>query len=150
MVVSLRLYNGVVYVPTSYRVEGNRFLFQDIPLEAVPVEHTDSLRRAILVAIERGNPPISFEKYKSELDSKDDPLLKAAGARSWGVFDRQTKGLLSLEEEEDGGYRIQVSRQMEPRGWRDDPGKGVHFPAGTLVDEVIARLIAMIQERSRE
>jgi hypothetical protein len=149
MNISLRLYNGVVYIPTSYRVEGVGFFFTGTPLEAVPVEQAERLQQAILAAIGRGNPPIGFEEYKSQLDRKDHPELKATGVRSWYALDRQTKGSWSLAEKDDL-YQIYVWRPRKDRGWEVDHDKDERFPAGTPVDEVIARLIALVQERARE
>jgi hypothetical protein len=148
MDISLRLYKGIVHIPTSYRVEHDGF-FVNAPLESVPVEQTQGLRQAILTTIERGNPPISRDRARTLLHSKDDPLLKAAGARSWYVLDRQTKGLWSIVGK-DGIYQIRVDEPMQPRGWHEDKTKRVEFPPGTPVDQVIERLVAMIQECARQ
>jgi hypothetical protein len=149
MDVSLRLYKGVVQLPTSYFVARDGFYVTDTPLESVPVEQTEGLRRAILAALARGNPPISRDEARARLNSKNDPLLRATGARSWFALDRETAGLWSLVEQ-DGLYEIQVDQPMETRGWHEDKSKRVHFPPGTPVDDVIDRLIAMIQDRARE
>src|ERR1700730_4979556 len=98
MHVSLRLYKGVVQIPTSYFVELDGFFVTDTPLESVPVEQTERLQQAILTAIGRGNPSISRDQARTLLHSKDDPVLKATGARSWHVLDRQTQGLWSIDE----------------------------------------------------
>jgi hypothetical protein len=149
MDVSLRLYKGVVHIPTSYFVERDGFFVTSRPIESVPVEQTAGLRQAVVAAIERGNPPISRDEARALLHSKDDPLLKAAAARSWYVLDRQTKGVWNIAEE-NGTYQIRVDQPMQPRGWHEDKAKRVEFSAGTSVDDVITRLIAMIQERARE
>ena len=150
MDISLRLYKRVVYIPTSYIVERDGFFFEGTPIESVPVEQTEGLRRAILTAMGRGNPPISRDKVSAAVsDSKKSAMLAAAHARSWYVLDRQTTGLWSLAEEE-GLYKIRVKQPMQPRGWHEDKTKRVEFLPGTPVDEVIDRLIAMIQERTRE
>ena len=146
MHISLRLYKGIVHIPTSYFTG---FFVTDRPLESVSVEQTDSLRNAILAAIARGNPPISRDQAEALLSSKDDPLLQATGARSWYVLDRQTMGLWSLDEK-DGIYQIRVDEPMQPRGWHEDKTKRVEFLPGTPVEEVIDRLIAMIQECARQ
>src|SRR5215471_13823503 len=119
MDISLRLYNGIVYIPTSSRIEGAGFFFTGTPLEAVPVGEAETLQLAILTAIGRGNPPISFDEYKSRLDRKDHPLLKATRVRSWYALDRQTKGLWSLAEKE-GHYQVYVWRPRKDRGWEVD------------------------------
>jgi len=146
MHISLRLYKGVVHIPTSYF---SGYFVTGVPLESVSVEQTERLRRAILAAIARGNPPISRAEARALINSKDDPLLKATGARSWYVLDRQTQGLWSIDEK-DGVYQIRVDEPMQPRGWHEDKTKRVEFPPGTPVEDVIARLIAMIQECTRQ
>lgn len=148
MHVSARLYKGVVQIPTSYFVERDGFFVTDTPLEAVPLGQAGELRQAILSAIERGNPPITRDQARGLIHGKDDPLLKAAGARSWSVLDRQTQGLWSIEEK-GGLYEIRTDEPMQPRGWHEDKTKRVQFPPGTPVDGVIERLIAMIQECAR-
>jgi hypothetical protein len=50
--------------------------------------------------------------------------------------------------EEDRLHVIRVKEPMQPRGWHEDKTKRVQFPPGTPMDEMIGRLIAMIQERA--
>jgi hypothetical protein len=150
MNISLRLYKGIVHIPTSYIVERNGFFFEGTPLDSVPVEQTEKLRQAILAAMGRDNPPISRAEVGAALsDSKNSAMLAATRARSWSVLDRQTQGLWSIVDRS-GFYEIRVKEPMAPRGWHEDKTKRVQFPSGTSVDEVIERLIAMIQERARE
>jgi hypothetical protein len=149
MDVSLRLYKGVVYIATSCRVGKAGFYVADTPLESVPVQRTEELRRAMMTAIARGNPTISRDQARALIHGKDDLLLKAIGARSWDVLDRQTKGLWSIVDK-DGVYQIRVDQPMEPRGWHEDKTKRVEFPPGTSVEDVIGHLIAMIQERAQQ
>lgn len=149
MHVSLRLYNGVVHIPTSRRVEPHGFWVEDAPFESVPVERAQELRRAILMGIERGNPSISADHARALIHSKSPPLLKATGARSWHVLDRDTTGLWSVTDR-NGVYEIRVDEPMEPRGWHEDKSRRVTFPPGTPIEDVIDRLIAMIQERAQQ
>ena len=149
MDISLRLYKGAVYIPTSYVVERDGFFVSNTPLESVPVEQPERMRRAILTTIERGNPPISRDRARVLLHSKGDPLLEAAGVRSWYILDRDTEGLWSIVGK-DGIYQIRVDEPMQPRGWHEDKTKRVEFLPGTPVEEVIDRLIAMIQECARQ
>lgn len=146
MDISLRLYNGVVYIPTSYL---NGFFVEGAPIETEPVEQSRELRQAILTAMARGNPPISRDEANSRVGQKDHPLLQATGARSWYTLDRQTKGLWSLAGKA-GLYQIRVKQPMQPRGWHEDKSKRVEFPPGTPVEDVVDHLIAMIQERAQE
>lgn len=149
MTVSPLLHKGVVHVPTSYIVERDGFYVHDTPLESVPVEQTEALRQAILAAIERGNPPISRDQARAVVHSKDDPLLRATGMRSWYALDRQMKGSWNLVER-DGLYEIRVDQPMKTHGWHEDKSKRIQFPRGTAVEDVIDRLIAMIQECAQQ
>jgi hypothetical protein len=115
----------------------------------VPAEQTERLKQVILTAINRGNPPISLDKFRSLSGSKNSALLKATGAHSWYALDRQTTGLWGIAER-NGLYKIRVKQPMETHGWHEDPEKAVHFPAGTPIEDVITRAVAMIQERARE
>jgi hypothetical protein len=146
MHISLRLYKGVVHIPTSYL---SGFFINDAPIESVPVEQAEELRQAILRAMERGNPLVGHGQASVRLGRKDHPLLRATGARSWYVLDRQTEGLWSIDEK-NGVYEIRVDEPMQPRGWHEDKTKRMEFTSGTPVEDVIDRLIAMIQECARE
>jgi len=150
MDISLRLYKGIVYVPTSHRVEGRGFHVTKAPVTSAPVEQTENLRQAILAALARGNPPISLNETRATLsDSKNSAILRATQAKSWYVLDRQTKGLWGLVEK-DGLYQIRVDQPTEIRGWHEDKSKRIQFPPGTAIEDVIDRLIAMIQACVRE
>ncbi len=146
---SLRLYKGVLYIPTGHRVEGHGFYVEKAPVDAVPVEQTEKLREAIRAALARGNPPMSRDEARAILnDERNSSILRATHARSWFALDGQTTGLWSLIEK-NGLYDIRVDEPMETHGWREDETKRIRFPPGTQVDGVIDRLIAMIQECAR-
>jgi hypothetical protein len=149
MIITPLLYQSTVHIATPYIVERGGPYFEDEPLQSAPVEQTEKLRRAIRAAIDRGNPAISRAEVKALRDGKNPPMLSATGARSWYQLDRQMKGSWSLIEKS-GRYEIRVDQPMEPRGWHEDKAKRVEFPPGTPVDEVIERLIGMIQERARQ
>jgi hypothetical protein len=150
MDISLRLYQGIVYIPTGHRVEGRGFHVTKAPVDSVPVGQTEKLRVAILAALARGNPPISLDQARATLsDSRNSAVLKATHARSWYVLDRQTKGLWGIIEK-NGLYEIRVDRPMETHGWHEDKSKRIQFPPGTPVEAVIDRLIAMIQDCAQQ
>jgi hypothetical protein len=128
MTVSPLLYDGVVYIPTSYIVERDGYFFEGTPIESVPAEQTERLRWAILAAINRGNPPISRAEVIACRGQKNSPMLAATGARSWFVLDRQLKGSWSLVER-DGRYQIRVDQPMRTHGWNEDKKEG-SLPAG--------------------
>jgi hypothetical protein len=149
MRVSPLLHKGVVHIPTSYRVGRGGFYYEHTPLESIPVEQTGRLRQAIMTAIERGNPPISRAEVRALSNGKNSPMLAATGARSWDTLDRQMIGSWSITDR-NGVYEIRVDQPMEPRGWHEEKAKRVEFPPGTSIEDVIERLIAMIQERAQQ
>lgn len=142
------LYKGSVYIPTSYIVERDGFFFDGAPITSVPVDDTEKLREALRTAFSRGNPPISRAEVSARRDAKNSPTLAATGARSWNALDRQMKGSWHLVEK-DGLYQIRVDEPMKPRGWHEDKSRRIEFPPGTPLENVIDRLIAMIQDCAR-
>ena len=71
-------------------------------------------------------------------------MPKNAGVKSWSAFARGTSTWSILEE--GGVYAIESFRKTPPRGWEVDPEKQIEFPPGTILDEVIDRMIAILQE----
>ena len=149
MIVSPLLHKDVVHIPTSYRVASDGFSYEHTPLESVPVEQTERLYQTILAAVGRGNPPMSRDEFGNLSTSKTTPMLMATGARSWHALDREMKGSWSITDR-NGFYEIRVDQPMQPRGWHEDKAQRIEFPPGTPVEDVITRLIAMIQERARQ
>lgn len=148
MHISCDLYKGVVYIPTSYKVRGS-YHYLHTPVSVVPAAQTDNLRNAFLGAMVRGNPPITEDEVIDLQANNKSAILQATGARSWAKYDRERVGVWSLVRD-DGVYAIYVKHPMKPRGWHEDKSKRVVFPEGTAAEDVIARLVELIQERQRE
>lgn len=142
MLYKCYLRKGIVYVPTVGRRGG---AYTDIePVAAIPVTDAAGLRRAFLDVIGRGNvavPPIKG-KWPAPV------VQKHAGAKSWAEFARQT---LPWNIAENGGlYQISGSA-MQPDGyWVQDKNQKIEFLPGTPVDDVIDRMIAILQEEARK
>jgi len=51
-------------------------------------------------------------------------------------------------EEREGKYQI-IGHRREPNNWVQDPEQTVEFPSGTTLDQVIDRMIAILQEAAR-
>jgi hypothetical protein len=141
MLYNCYLRNTIVYVPTVGKRGG---VYNDIePVAVVPVANTESLRRAFLDAIARKNvdlPPIKG-KWPPPV------LLKYAGVKTWPAFARGT--LTWNIDETDGTYQI-VGHRVHPDGyWVRDPDQAVHFLIGTMVSEVVDRMIAILQDAAR-
>jgi hypothetical protein len=136
------LRHSVVYVPTTAK-RGTSVYTAIEPVAVVPVTNTKGLRRAFLDTIARKNiavtPPTG--KWPAPL------LLKYAGVKSWSAFARDAS-TWNIEENEDI-YQI-VGHRLHPKGyWVEDPNKKIEFPPGATVDDVINRMIAILQDAAR-
>jgi len=75
-------------------------------------------------------------------------LLKYAGVKSWSAFER---GMSLWTIEDDGtSFRIAGQKRQLNRMWNDDPEKIVAFPPGSTEDQVIERMIAILQGAVRQ
>jgi hypothetical protein len=53
-------------------------------------------------------------------------------------------------KKQDGTFRIAEQMKQADRMWRDDPDQIVTFPPGTSVDEVIDRMVAILQDAAHK
>jgi hypothetical protein len=137
------LRNSVVYVPTV-AVRGGGPVYTDIePIAVVPVTDVKALHRALLEAIARRNVTVPVPKGKWPAPV----LLKYAGVRTWSAFARNA--LTWSIEENDGSYRI-LGYRKHPKGyWEQDPDQNIQMPAAATVDDVVDRMISILQEAAQ-
>jgi hypothetical protein len=144
MLYKALLKRGMVYLPTT--VNQGKALYMDVePVTVVPVADTEALRRALRNTIPKQNPfvPPSVE------DARKPPvLLKYTGDKSWPAFMRGTS-LWSIYEK-DGKYQIEGYHVHRKGYWERDRDQTIEFPAGTSLDDVIDRMIAILQEAAKE
>jgi hypothetical protein len=137
------LRQGVVYLPTTGIVE--KGFYRDVePVAVIPVSNTDGLRRALGEMIARGNPTVPSLK-PSEYPPPVN--LKYAGVKTWNAFARNAS-LWSIEGK-DATFRIYNYLRDTRGGWDEDQQNVEVFPTGANVDEVIERMIAILQETAR-
>jgi hypothetical protein len=75
-------------------------------------------------------------------------LLKYAGVKSWSAFER---GMLFWDiKENNGAFRIASQRKQPDGMWRDDLEQIITFPPGATADDVIERMIAILQGAVRK
>lgn len=127
-----------MYVPTVGRRGGAYTNIE--PVAVVPVANTDALRRALLDAIGRGNVPIPLLKGRHP----PPVVLKYAGVKSWSAFARNASGW-SIKDKS-GSYEIVGYRTHVEGYWVEDPNQKIEFPAGTTLDAVIDRMIAILRD----
>jgi hypothetical protein len=133
-----------VFVPTFGRVD--KGLYRDIePVAVVDVSDADALRQALSETIARGNPPTSY--YPRGGPYPQPVVVKYAGVKRWSSFARSASPWNIKEK--DGVYQI-VGHQKGPSGWVEDPEQMIKFPVGTTLDQVIDRMIAILQEAARQ
>ena len=142
MLFQLYLRHGIVYVPTTAK-RGTSVYTAIEPVAVVPVTHSDGLRRAFLDTIGRKNIAVLPPKGKWPAPV----LLKYAGVKTWAAFARDAS-VWNLEEN-DGVYRI-VGHRVHAKGyWVEDPAQKIEFPPGATVDDVIDRMVAILQDAAR-
>jgi hypothetical protein len=133
------LRKGKVFVPTFGLV--HKGLYRDVePVAVVDVSDTEGLRQAFRETIARGNPPTAYYRR----DSYPQPVVvKYAGVKNWSAFARGASPWNIKES--DGIFQI-VGSLKGPDGWVEDPEQKVEFPPGAAVDQVIDRMIVILQD----
>ena len=139
------LRDKIVYVPTVARRKSEPIYTNIAPVAIVPVSSTEDVRRALLESIARKNVVIPDRDAKA---LRAPPLLpKYAGVRSLSAFYRGASTWSIIED--DGVYKI-LSYLKHPKGyWQPDLAHEIQFPVGTTVDDVVDRMIAILQEAAR-
>jgi hypothetical protein len=141
MLFSCTLKNGIVYVPTTVKTEAGFYMQQESVI-VLPVANTDGLHRAFQEAMEKGNQIVPTPKW----NAYPPPILpKYAGAKNWSAF---MKGASEWSiTEKDGKYKI-LSYRRDPEGsegWVEDKDHKIEFAPGTTREQVIERIIQIIQ-----
>ena len=144
MQLTCYLRGKVVYLPTLGKI-GTGFYRYIEPVETAPVSEDADLRQALLETIRRGNPTVPNVRRS---DHQEPVLPKYAGLKSWSAFARgATPWSVS---DETGLYQIIGQRKRPDRGWEDDPDQTITLPAGSTVDDLCDRLIAILQAKAAQ
>ena len=144
MVYSIYLKNGIVYLPAMVNQGTARYMEVE-PVAVVPVADIIALRRALQATISKPN---DFVAPSIEDARKPAVVLKYSGDKSWRAFMRGTSPWEISEKE--GKFRISGHRIHRKGYWEPDPDQMIHFPAGTALDDVIDRMITILQEAAKE
>ena len=135
------LRKGRVFIPTIGLV--TRGLYRDIePVTIVDVSDTETLRRSLSETAGRGHPPTGPYPQPNPLPV----VAKHAGVKRWGDFARGASPWTI--EERNGVYTI-VGYRREPNNWAEDPEQTINFPLGAELDQVIDRMIEVLQDAAR-
>jgi hypothetical protein len=143
MLYKLYLKKGTVYIPTT--VNQARAVYMDIePVTVVPVTDREALRQAMRDTIPKEN---RFVPPSVEDARKPPVLLKYTGDKSWPAFMRGTSPWSIYEK--DGKYQIEGYHVHRKGYWERDRDQTIEFPAGSSLDNVIGRMVAILQDTSR-
>ncbi len=144
MLYKCYLKKHTVYLPTTVNQGIARYMDVD-PVTVVPVMVTERLRRAMQDTIPKENP---FRAPTVEDARKPPVILKYTGDKSWSALQRSASSWSIYEK--DGIFQIEPYR-VHPKGyWAPDRDRFIQFPPGTAVDEVIDRMIAVLQDAARK
>lgn len=140
----LYLRKGILYVPTMGKMDEGFYRGIE-PVAVLSASNSESVRECLRAAIARGNPVVPVLPRR-----KIPPpvLLKYAGIKSWSEFER---GMLFWTIEKRGGT-FQIAGQIKnpDRMWRDDPDQIISFSPATPTDEVVDRMVAILQDAARK
>jgi hypothetical protein len=128
---------------STFRRREREPVYTDIePVGVAPVANAEAVRRTLLDTIARKNPTIPGPDRKA----RDAPSIipKYAGVRSWPAFYRNAS-TWSISED-DGVYKIISYRKHSKDYWQQNIEQQIQFPVGTIVDDVVDRMIAILQE----
>jgi hypothetical protein len=142
MLISCTLRDGIVYVPTVAKTEAGFYMNRE-PVAAVPAADTTALQRALRDAMRKGNATIPTPK---RTEYPPPVLPKYAGLKSWSEFMQGASEWKILER--NGNYKI-VPYCEDPEGsgsWLENSAHKIEFPPGSTIDDVIDRMIAILQE----
>lgn len=138
------LRDGTVDVPTMGMME--KGFYRGIePVSVVPVTNANALREALTATITRGNPVVP------KLQRREWPppvVLQYAGVKSWSAFERGM--MLWSIEDKDGVWRVAGTRKGTDGAMVDDPEQTVSFPPVTPVQDVVNRMIAILQQAAQK
>lgn len=137
------LRKGAVYIPTMGKM-GKGFYRGVEPVAVISTSNTEALRQALAATIARGNPDVPTLLRR---EWPPPVLLKYAVVKSCSAFERGM--LLWNIVEKDGIYQI-AGHTKKPNGmWKEDPEQTIKFTPETGVDTVVDRMIAILQEATR-
>jgi len=144
MLFHVFLIDDLAYLPTVVKLQTGAYMDRE-PVAVVPIANTKGLRQALLDVMANGNIIVP----NPPKDNWPAPVMpKAAGVKTWAVFARRAS-FWSIDET-DRKYLINGYRK-EPRGhFVPDRDQVLYFPPEASVDDVVDRMVAILQEAARK
>jgi hypothetical protein len=139
-VVVIWIRQGKAYVPTQAQTEAGYFMGIE-PIHIVELTK-DDLQIAIEKTLAAGHPKVATPT-RDEFRNRKDPLLKAAKARSWKEFERNTIafGITWTTD------MIIFDISDESTEFQDDLSKQRKFPLKTSLSTIIEIILEEIKSR---
>jgi hypothetical protein len=139
------LKKGFIYIPTV--VNQGTAVYMDVePVTVASIADVERLRCTLRDTIPERN---DFLAPSVEDAHRPAVVLKYTGDRSWAAFTR-TASYWSIYEK-GGNYQIEGHKRRPGTGsWTPDPERTIKFPSGTKVDEVIDRMVTILQDSTTE
>jgi hypothetical protein len=144
MYLQVYLRKGRVYVPTVAETDAGFYMNVE-PVAVIPVADLDALRNAFRDVLARGTIIIPTPKRNAYPPSL---LPRYAGVKTDRAFMQQAAHW-SIDDK-GGEYKIVGYRVHEDGYWVQDPAQKIDFSANSTVDDVIGRMIAILQETARQ
>jgi hypothetical protein len=138
------LKNSTVYLTTV--VNQVTAVYMDVePVTAIPVVDTKALHQALADLISKPNAFVP----RSVEDARRPPvILKHTGDKSWPAFRRAA--MCWVIKHREGLYKIAGHRTHQSGYWEEDPEQTIRFPPGTTVNDVVDRMVGILQNAARQ
>jgi hypothetical protein len=133
------LRKGILYLPTMGKMEEGFYRGVE-PVAVVPISNMTEVRGALQTMFSRGNPIVPMLRRR---EIPPPVLLKYAGIKRWSEFERGMK-FWNIKDT-DGVFQILVEAKQPEGFWKPDLKQTITFPAGTEPDDVIDRMMAILQ-----
>lgn len=136
---SIYLRKGKVIVPTASQTDAG-FYIELEPVTVADAIDADAVVRAVIAALDRGNPRIKTPERDAYLPPV---VLPYAGVKSWKTFE---KGAQTWSVDvEDKYIVIRPQRTHQEGGWVDDEDKLEYFASDTPFEQIAQRVAKLVK-----
>lgn len=144
MMFKCYLKKDMVYVPTVVRLQSP--VYMDVePVAVVSVEDSAGLRKAFFDVIARKND--SANPTTDDIQGRP-IILKYTRDKSWSAFQRGASNWhIKIN---DGSYQIVPYSTHQKGYWTPDLAHRIDFPSQATVQDVINRMIGILQQAARK
>lgn len=134
--------NGKGYIPTEALMEGGPYVLVE-PIYVVNLDPQEIVE-ALEKVINSGHPPFP-SLTREEWQKRKDPVLKAAGVKSWKALARNGASF-TIEWSQDT-ITLYVSRLDRQGRFETDPAKTRTFPKRTSLETIVEAILDDVRSR---